>query len=115
MKHEAILLVDRNMLGEMHVVRCGDEEYLTGDELEKYTQRFAEAHPNLIYFYHPADDLDWLGEYQTRGQEALDMAIAMSKPPAPPTWQEKLIARIMCPACFLPLFVPGHKFRGCKG
>lgn len=32
---------------------------------------------------------------------------------APPTWQEKLAAKLLCPACFLPRFIPGHKLRGC--
>lgn len=35
--------------------------------------------------------------------------------PVGPTWQEKLAAKIFCPACFLPRFVPGHKLRGCNG
>lgn len=36
------------------------------------------------------------------------------EPKRGPSWSEKLAARIFCPACFLPLFVPGHKFKGCN-
>lgn len=28
---------------------------------------------------------------------------------------ERIAAFFFCPACFLPRFVPGHKFRGCNG
>ncbi len=28
---------------------------------------------------------------------------------------ERIAAFFMCPACFLPRFVPGHKIRGCEG
>lgn len=59
------------------------------------------------------------GEYVWQGDKQYmvvgDLLVPVATADYKPSLGEKIAAKLMCPACLLPRFVPGHSFRGCQG
>lgn len=43
------------------------------------------------------------------------MYLIEDEDPYKPSLGERIAAKLLCPACLLPRFFPGHGFRGCNG
>lgn len=49
------------------------------------------------------------GKYMVVGELLVPVDEGFTKP----SFGEQLATKLLCPACFLPRFIPGHRFRGC--
>ena len=85
------------------------------EALEEWKEQLRTRPPGLLCGSHPPEngDVFWDPQGNKHMWLAGEWRPVAPEPSAPPTWQEKLVAKVFCPACFLPRFIPGHKFRGC--
>ena len=68
--------------------------------------------------YPKPGDIIWTGtdvQYQMSGDGYMYLVDEVETVTPKVSWSAKLAAKLMCPACFLPRFFPGHGVRGCKG